>query len=112
MVKFFSEPCYHERIKAIHARVVELRGHGTYYGKFLILCFPKVVVALVLLAHVTKRIEGAALVKLIEGDQVCKVEHVDFLQLRGRPILRRHHVERKIRMLNDLCIGLPDAGGF
>ena len=109
MFKFVGKPCYHERIKAIHARIVELGSHGTHYRKLLVLRFPEVVIALVLLAHVPKRIEGATLVKLVEGDQVCKVEHVDFLQLRGRPIFWRHHIERKVRMLNDLGVGLPDA---
>ena len=112
MGKFSGKPSYHKRIEAIHARIVELGSHGTQYGQILVLRFPEVVVALVLLAHVTQRIEGTSLVKLVEGNQVCKVEHVDFLQLRGRPILRRHYVERKIRMLDDLRIGLSDAGSF
>ena len=53
----------------------------------------EVVVAAELLLDVAHRVERAALVELVDGDQVGEVEHVDLLELGRRAVLRRHHVE-------------------
>ena len=110
--KLFPKGCHDQGIKSIHAGIVELGSHGTHYRQILLLAVPKVVVADVLLAHIAQGIQGSALVKLVERNQVCKVQHVDFLQLGCCPILRSHHVERQVGMLNDFGVGLADAGGF
>jgi hypothetical protein len=68
------------------------------------------VIALVLLAHVAQRVERAALVELVDRDQVGEVEHVDLLELRRGAVFGRHHVERDIAVLGDLGVGLADTG--
>ena len=110
--KFFTQTSHHQGIESVHAGIVKLGCHGSYHRKVLLLTIPKVMIAHVLLAHIAKCIEGASLVKLIECNQVCEVEHVNLLQLGRGPVLWGHHVKRQVRVFNDLGVGLPDAGGF
>ena len=69
-------------------------------------------VALILLAHVAQRVLGALAVELVDGDEVGKIEHVDFLQLRGRTEFRSHDVHRGIDQRHDGGFALADAGGL
>ncbi len=71
-----------------------------------------VVVALALLAHVAQRVERAALVELVDRDEVREVEHVDLLELRRGAVLGGHDVERDVGVLDDLGVGLADARGL
>jgi hypothetical protein len=66
--------------------------------------------ALVLLAHIAERIQRAALVELVERDQVREIEHVDFFQLGGGAVFRRHHVQAYVGMIDNLRVRLADAG--
>jgi hypothetical protein len=68
------------------------------------------VVALPLLAHVAQRVLGAALLELVERDQLGEVEHVDLLELARRAVLARHHVHRHVDEVDDLRVALADAG--
>ena len=67
-------------------------------------------VAAPLLAHVAQRVLGAALLELVERDQVGEVEHVDLLELARRAVLARHHVHRHVDEVDDLGVALADAG--
>ena len=73
---------------------------------------PGVAVALHLFAHIPKGIERPAFVKLVDGDHIGKVEHVNLLQLGGCAKFRRHHVERYVGVIYDFCVTLPYARGF
>ena len=69
-------------------------------------------VAAPLFAHVAERVGGALLVELVDHDDLGEVEHVDLLQLRGGAELARHHVDRQVDEVDDLRVGLADAGGL
>jgi hypothetical protein len=71
-----------------------------------------VVVAPELLAHVPQGVEAAALVELVDGDDVGVVEHVDLLELRRRAVFAGHHVQGDVGVLGDLGVALPDAAGL
>ncbi len=96
-------------IEAVGARVVEVGGDGQVDGEPLVVDVELEVVALVLLAHVAEGVGGAHLVPLVDGDQVGEVEHVDLLQLGGRPVVRGHHVHRQVGVVDDLGVRLADT---
>ena len=54
----------------------------------------------------------------IIGREGAEVDHFDrprgaaFFQLRCRTVFGSHYIERKVRVLNNLRIALPDAGCF
>ena len=69
-------------------------------------------IALVLLFHITKSIECAALVEFVECNHIRKVKHVNFLELGSGPILGRHYIQRHITVIDDLRITLANARCF
>ena len=70
------------------------------------------VVTLPLLADVSQRVLGAALVVLVQYDEVGKIEHVDFLELAGSAVFTRHDIDGVIHHVDDFAVALADAGGF
>src|SRR3546814_2083700 len=54
----------------------------------------------------------AALVVLVEHDQLGEVDHVDLLELAGGAVVAGHHVHREVDQVDDLRVGLADAGGL
>ena len=70
------------------------------------------VVPLVLLADVAQRVEGPFLVRLVDGNHVGEVEHVDLLELGGCPVLGGHHIHRKVGEIDDLGVRLADTRGL
>ena len=99
-------------VEGVHARVVELGGDSAEYRHVVERLIEELMVALELFLHIAQRVEGAPLIELIDGDEVGKVEHVDLFQLSGGAVLGRHHVKRQVGMVDDLGIGLSDAGSF
>ena len=99
-------------VQRVGARVVELRGNGAVYRQILVCRLPELVVAAVLFLHVTHRIEGPTLVKLVDGHDVRKVQHVDLLELCGGAKFRSHYIERGIAVVQDLGVALANAGGL
>ena len=73
---------------------------------------PIIVVAPVLLANIAQGIQRATLIELVDGDEVGKVEHIDFFELGGCAVFRRHHIQGLVSVIGDFGIRLPDAGGF
>ena len=69
-------------------------------------------IAAPLLAHVAQCVFGAAFLELVQHDHVGEVEHVDLLELAGRAVFGRHHVQREVGEIDDLGVALPDAGGL
>ena len=65
-----------------------------------------------LLAHVAQRILGAALLELVEHDEIGEVEHVDLLELARGAVFGRHHVHREVDEIDDLGVALADARGL
>src|SRR5690348_16519282 len=94
------------------AGVVELTGDGGVCGDVLVFHVERGAVALPLLAHVAQRVLGAALVEIVEHDQLGEVDHVDLLQLAGGAVVAGHHVGGEIDQVDDLRIALADAGGL
>ena len=66
-------------------------------------------IALELFPHVADRIQGAALVKLIDGNNIGEVEHVNFLQLRRCSKFRGHDIQRNITVIHDFSVALADS---
>src|SRR5204862_433478 len=92
--------------------VVEARSDGAVYRHLLGGAVEELAVALDLLANVPQRVLAALAVELVDGDEVRKIEHVDFLELARRAVLGRHHVERSIDERHDRRIALADTGGL
>ena len=99
----------HPAVKSVHAGVVELGSDGADDRHLVKGFIPKLVVALVLLAHVAQGIEGAAFVKFIDRNDIGEIEHVNFFQLSCRAVFGGHHVEADVAVVNDFGVGLPDA---
>ena len=69
-------------------------------------------VALDLLAHVAQGVGRTLAVELVDGHELGEVEHVDLLELAGRAVLGRHHVDRDVDQRHDRRIALADARGL
>ena len=100
------------REQAVHARVVEAAGDGREHRHAVVRQLERGAVAPPLLAHVAQRVLGAALLELVERDQLGEVEHVDLLELARRAVLAGHHVERHVDQVDDLGVALADARGL
>jgi hypothetical protein len=59
---------------------------------------------------VTQGVLGPAALVLVDHHRLGEVEHVDLLELAGRPELRRHHVDRDVDVVDDAGVALADAG--
>ena len=93
---------------AVHARIAELARDRREHRKLVVGRAERDPIPPPLLAHVPQRIVGAALVRLVDDDHRCEVEHVDLLELARRAVLACHHVQRDVREVDDLRIALPD----
>jgi len=96
----------------VYAGVVELAGDRREDRNVLVRDRKLIVVAPPLLADVAQRILGAALVELVQHDQIGIVDHVDLLELARRAVLARHHVNGKIDQIDNLAVALPDPRRF
>ncbi len=65
-----------------------------------------------MLGHVAQGILRALAVELVDGDEVGKIQHVDFFQLRCGAELRRHHIHADIYVRHNRGIALAYAGSF
>ncbi len=108
----FGQPGFERLVQRSHAVVVEAGGHGAKHRHLVGGGGPGLLVALHLLGHIAQRIRGTLAVKLVDGDKLGKVQHVDLFQLAGRAKLGRHHVHGHINVRHDGRIALADAGGF
>ena len=102
----------HGLVERGHAVVIEVRGHGAKHRHLLGGCGPSLFIALHLLGHIAQRVGGTLAVKLVDGDKLGEVEHVDFFQLAGCAKLGRHHIQGHIHMRHDGRVALANAGGF
>jgi hypothetical protein len=100
------------RVEPIRPGVVPLAGDSREDGDLMVGALELPVVPPPLLAHIPKRVGGAPAIELVQDDHVGQVQHVDLLELRGRTVLGRHHVDRCAREIDDLRIALPDPGGL
>ena len=91
-------------VEAVGPRIVEIRGDGEMDRQRSVLGVELEMVPLVLLADVAQGVERPLLVRLVDRHHVGEVEHVDLLQLGGRPVLGGHHVHRKIGEVDDLGV--------
>ena len=100
---------HERREELIRPRIIELRCNGADDRQCIVLGLPEIVVTLELFPHVADRIEGAALVKLIDGNNIGEVEHIDFLQLRCCAKFRGHDIQRNITVVHDFSVTLSDS---
>ena len=98
--------------QAIHARVGELAGHRGDDGQVLIWSIEHVPVAAHLLADGPQGVFAAALLELVQHDEISDIEHLDFLELRVGAEFRGHHVEGVVGHGRDGVTALADAAGF
>ncbi len=110
--RLVGQGIHQSAVQAVRPGIIELRGNRTEDGQGVVLRFPQFVVALVLFAHVPQGIGASALVKLVDGDHVCEIEHVDFLQLGGGTKLGRHDVQGHIAVVHDFGVTLANARRF
>ena len=106
---FFIEPRTERGEQPVDARIVEAARDRRKHRHFVVGPRELDAVAPPLLAHVAQRVLGAALLELVERDQVGEVEHVDLLELAGRAVLAGHHVHRHVDQVDDLRVALADA---
>ena len=102
----------HHLVQRVDPWVVPLTGDGGVHRNVFVGGIERPVVSLPLLANVAQRIRRAASVRLVEHDHIRQVQHVDLLELRRRPVIRRHHVDRGIGQVDDLGVALSDSGGL
>ncbi len=108
----FVEPRAQRGKEPVDARIVEAAGDGREHRHLVVGPLELDAVAAPLLAHVAQRVLGAALVELVERDQVGEIEHVDLLELARRAVFAGHHVHRHVDQVDDLGVALADAGGL
>src|SRR5581483_98152 len=99
------------REQPVHPRIVEAAGDGRIHRHFGI-GDPRLLgmVAPPLLAYIAQAVLRAALLTLVQDDEVRKVDHVDLFELTRRPVLAGHDIERQIDEIHDLGVRLTDAG--
>ena len=89
--------------------VVEGRGAGAVDRHVLPRGAERVAVAHQLAGDVAAGVVGAAALELVDRHDVGEVQHVDLLELRRRPELGRHDVERGVDVVDDAGVALADA---
>ena len=99
-------------VEGRHPVIVELGGDGAEDRHLLGPPAKGLAVALDLLAHVLHGVVAAALLELVDHRQVGEIQHVDFLELRGGPVLTRHDIDGHVHEVDDARVALADAGGF
>ncbi len=95
-----------------HPGIVELARDGRVDRHPVVVQVELEPVALPLFPNVAQGVLGPALFVLVQDHHLGVIEHVDLLELAGRAVVGGHHVDRKIDQVDDLGIGLADAGGF
>ena len=103
------EPRAQRREQPVHARIVEAARDRREHRHLVVGPLELGAVAPPLLAHVAQRVLGAALLELVQRDQVGEIEHVDLLELARRAVFARHHVHRHVDEVDDLGVALADA---
>ena len=107
--RFLGDGVHQCAIQTVHTGIVKLRCDGTEHRHLIHLRFKQFMVPLKLLPHVAQRIQSTAFVKLIQSHHVGIIEHIDFLQLRGRAIFGRHYIQSHITVLGNHRITLTDS---
>ena len=92
------------------AGIVELRSDARIDRNVFVFDVEGDTVAFPLLADIAQGILGAALVELVEYDQLGKIEHVDFFQLTRRAEITGHDIHGEIDQIDDLAVALTDTG--
>ena len=109
---FFRQRVHHAAVEFVGPRIVELGSNGPHHRQILVVGLPQIVVALELLPDIPQRVLRTTFVEFVDGNDVRKVEHVNFLELRGRAKLRGHDVERHIAVIHDFGVTLSNATRF
>ncbi len=98
--------------QSVNTTVSELAGDGCHDGEFFVRHIEHVTVASNLLANCTKRIFAASLLVLVEHDDVCHIQHLDFLKLGMCSELSGHDVERTVGHRGNRIATLTDSTRF
>ncbi len=108
----FMKPSAQSREQRVDPGVVELARDGREHRQRFRRRAELLAVARHLLAHVAQRVLGAALLELVQDDEVGEVQHVDLLELAGGAVVGGHDVQREVDEIHDLGVALPDARGL
>ena len=68
--------------------------------------------ALILFTHIPDSIQGARLIKFINSDHVCIIQHIDLFQLARGSVFRCHHVQTDLCIIQYGRIPLSHAGAL
>ena len=98
-LSFFYQLIHDGSVQLVGSGVIELTGHGSVYGHGIGIHVKGISVALYLFFHITKAIQGTLLIKFVECNQICKIQHVNFLQLSSCTVFRSHDIEGHIAVL-------------
>ena len=104
-----AELCRNGLIKRRHAIVIETRCDRSVDGHLIRRLPEQLAITLILLAHVAQRVGCTLAIELVDCDKIGKIEHVDFLELRGGAEFGRHHVDRHVGVRHDRGAALADA---
>ena len=110
--RFCANGIYETTIEFVGSGIVKLRCNGPENGQGCVISIPQLVVSLVLFFYVAKGIECSAFVEFVDGHNICKIEHVDFFELRCSAKLRCHDIQCDIAVIHDLGITLTNARGL
>ena len=92
--------------------VVKAGGHGTEDGHGFRRLGEQLPVALILFAYIPQGILRPLPVEFVDGDEIGKIQHVDFFQLGRGAKLGGHDIEGSIHQGHDGPVPLTNARGF
>ena len=91
-------------VQLLCAVVVEPGGNRCHHREVPVRHFEGLPVATNLFAHIPERITRSVAVRLVDGDHISEIQHVDLLELGCCPVFRCHHIHGNIRRINDLGV--------
>ena len=109
---FIAQQIHNTAVQLVYPGVIKLAGDTAEYRHFIDGGIPGIAVALHLFAHIAQGIEGAAFIEFVDGDDIRKIEHVNFFQLGGCAKFGRHHIQTQVAVVYNFGVTLPDTARF
>ena len=109
MVINFVGQCFKQTINAL---IIKLSRNRWIYRHCFGIEIPSATIPLHLLTNVSQRVQRSFLLELVEHHNFSQIQHINFLELRGRTVFTRHHIHGNIRNIYDFGITLTNTAGF